>query len=198
MLNVGVLVAASTLFASEDIPRPLVAVLFVIGAVFAVLAALANKVQHSYYHAARDLKTKLEKRMALEDLAIATTPGMGSPIDRIGAVRSFLKIMLIAIALVDLGGAGFAIADTVKATEADRQPPRSVLIHLPAKQQVWSVLVVSRDGAPVESRDLKRATGPLLLELRPGKYLVSLGGRTLCQRWITVGRAPLQMISLRC
>jgi hypothetical protein len=200
VLNVGVLVAAATMFSSEDVPRLLVALLFLIGTLLAVLSVMANEAQHSYYKATRALKKEMEKEMALEKLAIATTPGMGSSLKRIGRVRTFLKIMLIAIALVDLGGAGFAAADLFDEGDAAPEPARTVLVQVIStdRHTTWLGLVVSRNGAAVESRRLKPHLKRMLLELRPGRYLLSVGGSGLCQRKIEVDRRPLQLLTLRC
>lgn len=199
VLNVGVLIAAATMFSSEDVPRALVAVLFLIGALLALLSSLANEAQHSYYRAARALKSKLEKQLGLEDLALATTPGMGSSFKRLGRVRTFLKIMLVAIAIVDLGGAAFAIEDATADPKSRPPSPRTVLIHLEsAKARSWNALVVSRGEKVVESRRLPPQAGRLLLEVPPGHYLVSLAGRSLCQRTIEVDRNSLQLATLAC
>lgn len=199
VLNVGVLIAAATMFSSDDVPRALVGVLFLIGVLLAVLSVLANEAQHTYYRAARAVKLELESRMQLDDLALATTPGMGSGFRRVGRVRTFLKIMLIAIALVDLGGAAFAIGDAAATSESNPEPTRTVLVHLQLdNKRAWSALVVSRDEEPVGTRRLKTVSAPVLLDLRPGEYLLSLGGNSLCQRRIEVDNRPLQLLAIRC
>ncbi len=86
VLNVGVLIAAATMFSSKDVPRVLVAVLFFVGALLAALSFLANDVQHRYYQSARERKRAIEDALELKDLALATTPGMGSPLARLGKV----------------------------------------------------------------------------------------------------------------
>lgn len=78
VLNIGVLIAAATLLASESLPRALVGLVFGLGALLAGLSFLANNTQHSYYKAARELKEKLEDRLQLGEFALQTTPGMGS------------------------------------------------------------------------------------------------------------------------
>ena len=198
VLNVGVLVAAATMFSSEDVPRPLVAVLFAIGALLALLSILANGAQHNYYRAARDLKQRLEQRMALDDLSIVTTPGMGSPLEQVGRVRTFLKIMLIAIALADVVGAAYAIDDARHDTA--EESPRAVVVDLKAGDALGAgrVLAVSQDGDLMEVRRLKHLSERLLLKVPPGTYLLSLGGSAICRRIIEVGQAPLQVLSMNC
>jgi hypothetical protein len=77
VLNVGVLVAGATLLASDKAPRALVGLVFMLGALLASLSFLANDTQSGYYHAARDLKKRLEERLDLGGGALATTPGHG-------------------------------------------------------------------------------------------------------------------------
>lgn len=199
VLNVGLLIAAATLFSADDVPRALVALLFAIGALLAGLSVLANEAQHNYYRSARDLKQELERRMELEDLAIVTTQGMGSRLRQLGRVRTFMKIMLIAIALVDLGGAAFVI-DEVRATSEPRTERLAVLIRVaPIKPRgTWSALVVSRAGEPAGIRRLSAGAQPLLFKLQPGAYTVALGGRRVCERRVEVRRRPLQLLTVRC
>jgi hypothetical protein len=199
VLNVGILIAAATVFSSKGVPRALVALLFLIGALLAVLSFLANDAQHTYYRAARALKQRLEERMDLDDLALTTTPGMGSSFSRLGRVRTFLKVMLVAIALVDIGGAALAIADAATTSEADSASPRTVLVYPGTpRHERWSAFVVTRDGKTIQSRPLKAHQGPILVNLPPGKYLVSLGGRSLCENTIEVDDRPLQPVVMAC
>jgi hypothetical protein len=194
VLNVGVLIAAATMFSSESVPRALVAVLFLIGALLAGLSILANGTQHTYYQAARSLKAEIEQKMKLKDLALTTTPGQGSSFSRFGRVGTFLRIMLIAIALVDLGGATFAAAD---ATHPSKPRPVTAVVNLPGEEpKRWTVIVLSRDGEAVASAQVQSAS--TTLKIPPGKYLVSLGGRSICQKEIEVYPTPLQIFALRC
>ena len=198
VLNVGVLIAAATMFSSDQVPQALAGALFLIGALLAILSVFANEAQHGYYRAARDLKSDLEARLELDSLALATTPGMGSRYVRLGRVGTFLKIMLIAIALVDVGGAVFAVDDVVTAGD-ERVLARTVLLHLEsARHGKGSALVVSQEGEAIDARHLPARGGSVLLELPPGKYLISVGQRSLCQQKIEVGSAPLQLLSLPC
>jgi hypothetical protein len=198
VLNVGVLIAAATMFAADNVPRELVAVLFLIGALLAVLSVFANESQHGYYRSARYVKQRIEERLELKEMALATTPGMGSKVGRLGRVRTFLKIMLVAIAAVDLGGAAFAFDEAGGTTKAD--PPLSVLVNTeaPKKHRLWSALVVSQGGRLVQSHRLGPGSLPFLLDLQPGTYLVSLGGQSYCQKTIEVDRRPFQAAVLRC
>ena len=168
VLNVGVLIAAATIFSSDDVPRALVALLFLIGALLALLSILANESQHSYYRSARTLKQELETELNLKEVALATTPGMGSRFGRIGRVRTFLKIMLIAIALVDLAGAAFA----VDAAKAIPNPPG------PALSRFSSYPLTAEPGPRWPLAAMTRSCDSARLTRRPPRC---------CSSWI---RAP--------
>lgn len=69
---------------SSSVPRGIIALVFLVGALLAVLSILANRTQHGYYRAAREVKGRLEGELRLGDRALTTTPGMGSPLNRVG------------------------------------------------------------------------------------------------------------------
>lgn len=107
--------------------------------------------------------------------------------------------MLVAIALADLFGAGFAIADVLETPSAETSP--TVLIRLQqskGKPADWSVLVISRRSETVRSQSLRRGQAAMALSLEPGEYLVSAGGSSICRRKIDVVSTPLQTLTLRC
>jgi len=110
VLNVGLLVAAvGLLSAARSAPDGMIAAVFAAGALMAALSLVANRVQHGYYRSARDAMRCAQRRLEL-DPPLATTPGMGSRLERPGRVRSFLAIMLVTLACTDLAGAIVAVA----------------------------------------------------------------------------------------
>lgn len=114
VLNVALLVAAVSLQSAERAKPGMVAAVFGAGVLLAVISILANYVQHGYYREAREAKRRIEKRLGLGDLAIATTPGMRtqpeSRFQRMTRVRHTLTGMLVALAMIDTAGAVVAIA----------------------------------------------------------------------------------------
>jgi hypothetical protein len=200
VLNVGILIASATMF-SSGAPRVLIAALFLVGTLLAGLSFVANDVQHGYYQSARNRKRELEESLKLEDVALATTPGMGSGIQRLGKVGTFLKIMLVAIGVADLVGAGLAISE---AAEPSASTMRSsiVVIHLGAPKGGFpgeAVVVISQKGRLVRSRRLRPQRQALTFALKPGDYLASVAGEGLaCEKTVQVTEEPLQLLRLRC
>ncbi|HEX8689800.1 MAG TPA: hypothetical protein VF729_06115 [Solirubrobacterales bacterium] len=200
VLNIGVLVAASTLLTSEDLPKALVALVFGLGALLAVLSLLANNSQHGYYQAARQLKEDLESELELGEHALRTTPGMGSKVQRLGRVRTFLGTMLVAIAFVDLTGAGLAVFRAID-TDDVNDPSSMVVIRATGpgfQHEPGLTLVVSRDGEVIATRAANTGRGIGPFELDPGRYRVSALGRAVCTEGIEVSEAPLQLATVRC
>lgn len=199
VLNVGVLIAAATMFASDKVPSQLVAVLFLVGALLAALSFLANNVQHGYYASARDIKQGLEIKLELGDAALRTTPGQGSPIARLGRVGTFLKIMLVALGLADLFGAGFAIDASFQSSPPALSKQRVAVQVADQKQDgAWSAMVVSQAGEAVAVRRLRPDDGEPLLALAAGDYRVSVAGSSICRRELSVNTDPLQRVALHC
>jgi hypothetical protein len=105
--------------------------------------------------------------------------------------------MLVAIAIVDLVGAGISFADA-----AENGPPagRQVLIRVvgePAGESRSTYVVATPDDETVATRmGLAGASQPF--ELAPGHYRVWFAGARLCSKSITVSGAPLQEIELQC
>lgn len=109
VLNAAILVAAvGLLTSSADIADEVVGILFLLGAVVAGLALLANLTQNVYYRAARDQMNALAKRLRVEETSLKTTPGLGSGVKRLGKVTTFQLTMLGLIGLADLVGAAAA------------------------------------------------------------------------------------------
>ncbi len=200
MLNLGVLIAAATMFSSENVPRVLVAVLFLVGTLLAGLSFLANDVQHRYYQSARERKKDIEEALELKDMALATTPGMGSRIERLGRVGTFLKVMLVAIGVADLLGAGFALAN---AKGSSGRPPIVSIRFVPPRESLpangESVLVVSQGQEVMAYRRFEEKHRLATVPLQPGTYQASATalGR-ICRRPVEVSDMPLQSFTLRC
>lgn len=198
MLNIGVLVAAASLLSAQKVPRALVALLFLVGALLAFLSFLANDTQRGYYTAARDLKAKLESRLHLSDVAIATTPGMGSGVERLGKVGTFLKTMLVAIALVDLAGAGISGYDALDLGRPESDPVEVAIDVRGTGADDANVVVASQNGIVLETRHL---VGNRVLEpfhLQPGRYSMWANATSLCRQSVTVTDQPLQHPILHC
>jgi hypothetical protein len=196
VLNIGVLVAAATLLASEDLPRALVGLVFGLGALLASLSLLANNTQHSYYKSARGLKEKLEDQLQLGEFALRTTPGMGSKLERLGRVGTFLKTMLVAIAFVDIVGAGISAH---AAFDSDPRPPNlvKVVMRLPGTEREFTA-VISQGGKVIAARTIAADEQMKPLSLEPGKYRVSILGRSICTEEMEVTTAPLQLTNIAC
>jgi hypothetical protein len=84
---------------------PLIAGIFVVGFVAAVMSACATYLQHGYYRAARGQMRSLGERLALGEAAVTTTPGMrGALPKRLGKVQTILYTLLAVAATIDLVG----------------------------------------------------------------------------------------------
>jgi hypothetical protein len=201
VLNIGVLVAASTLLASHKVPRLLIAAVFVIGAIFALLSISANKTQHGYYRSARKLKQDLEAKIPVaESHALATTPGMGSKVARLGRVGTFLTVMLVAIAVVDVLGAALIGHEAWTEHHGHRQVV--VVFHTSASRGVThpltTTIVVATDGNAVFKREATLAGGYRSVELEPGDYEVWTSSRPGCHRTVHIDETPLQLVEIGC
>ena len=197
VLNIGVLVAGATLLASAQVPRALVGLVFSLGALLALLSIFANQTQHGYYRGARDLEKDIEGRLGLgRGLALATTPGQGSSVERLGRVGTFLRTMLVAIACVDLIGAGIAAADAI---EGRTTSAKQVSIRIPALGDTRKVVVVVSEHDEVLATRSGLAgglVGPIGLE--PGSYRIWIAGPRICSALLFVTRKPLQLAAPTC
>jgi hypothetical protein len=111
-LNVGIIGIATGIvqFAKGRVGN-LTAGIYLAGAVCCALSILASTTQQSYYRAARDHKAALEDQLALGDLAIRTTIGMGSLEKRLGKVTTMLSVVLSVLLLVNLAGVALVLAN---------------------------------------------------------------------------------------
>lgn len=197
VLNIGILVAGATLLASEGLPRALVALIFGLGALLAGLSFLANNTQHGYYQSARELKERLEKDLELGEVGLRTTPGMGSKIERLGRVGTFLKTMLVAIAFVNIVGAGIAAH---AAFDSDPTSPElvKVVMRVSDTHDQEITAVVSQGGNVIATRTVAPGEQMKPLSLEPGKFRVSVLGSSICVDEIDVTAKPLQLARIGC
>lgn len=164
----------------------------------AVLALFANATQTSYYLATRDAKAKLEVEIGLSDLAIATTPEMGSTRKRLGKVKTFHTVMLV---LLIVASAATAIATVLDQQTDHPAPPVRVAVTVPAAQRGSHPLVISerRHGdAHVVKATTATGTAPTVLDLKPGSYEASVLLSKVCVRSFRVSNEPLQEIEIAC
>ncbi|HET7444154.1 MAG TPA: hypothetical protein VFJ57_05795 [Solirubrobacterales bacterium] len=197
VLNIGVLIAALSLFSSDRAPQWLVALLFLVGALLAFLSIMANETQHGYYTAARQQKANLEARLGLKETALATTPGMGSAAKRLGRVGTFLKTMLIAIAVVDLAGG------VVLLTEEAASGAKKVAVVVKVRTQnsnssLPTTVAVSDDSQLLATRTLDEQDSAKPIRLEPGSYQLWANGRADCSRRLDVSQVPFQAVTLAC
>jgi len=184
------------LLSADRGPSSLPVVVFALGAVSALISILASTTQHDYYRNVRDRKAELEKRLGLGDLAIKTTQGMGGLRERLASVTTFQKLILGALLCADLAGSAAALDDAWRPP-----PPKAAVVarlDVTAANDSRTVqLVFAQDGQLVASASGTR-TRNAILRLEPGTYNVSVLGRRLCVRSVTVTDAPLQSLTVRC
>lgn len=193
VLNLGLLVAAATLLASHKVPRLLVAAVFLVGLLLAVLSILANETQTSYYHSARDLKKQIEDKLGIGEFALATTPGMGSGIGRLGKVGTFLRIMLAAIALTDLIGAGL-----IAHRQWFESSPHRVVVVLSRTRDPERTVVVAQRGQVVAAREPSASGAYRSVKLEPGQYELWAASQHECRKPLLVSSAPVQLAGPPC
>jgi hypothetical protein len=124
----------------------LATILYLVGFVCCILSFAAAHVQHGYYRRSRDHKDALETRLNLDDLAIKTTPGMGSKIRRLGRVTTFNNVVLGILAIANVGGmivAGTRIGDEPAGRGTDAGP---------ACASLWAATELFVDGRPQAAR----------------------------------------------
>lgn len=89
---------------SPDDALPLAGVVFFAGLVLTALGRLVVETQHDYYRAAREGLERVEGLLGLGDLAIQTTPGMGSAYRRrITVTRALLAVFAVLFVLDAIG-----------------------------------------------------------------------------------------------
>jgi hypothetical protein len=99
----------------EPDARLLVAGIFVVGLVSALLSAAAAYLQHGYYQTTRDHMTSLAARLKLDDAAVTTTPGARGArrtvLSRLGKVQNVLYTLLLVCSLVNVLGLGYVLSN---------------------------------------------------------------------------------------
>ncbi len=111
-LNVAILGIATGLFriqANKTLTASIGLGLYATGIVCCVLSLAANQVQRNYYRQAKRHKAMIEERLGLGDLAIRTTPGMGSQVKRVGKVTTFNTAILTILLGLDVTGLTLSI-----------------------------------------------------------------------------------------
>lgn len=104
-LNVAVVAAAAGLLSNTPrTDQPFLIMLFLVGFALATFSIAATRIQKGYYSEARDLVKAIQAQLPLGDLAIRTTPGMGSARPRWRRVGQLQEWMFMLIAAVDLSG----------------------------------------------------------------------------------------------
>ena len=194
VLCAALLAAAVGLRVSTDLPRlPLVA-LYGAAAIVAFLALFANATQTSYYRAARDKKQRIEEQLDLGDLALATTPAMGSGRKRLGRVRTFQYTMVVVLLAISVVGG-------VEAIFADPTPERvdTMLTVVTDAAGPLPVAVAPEGEADVEARARARPGVPVRLTLEPGDYRVAvLVEEAVCEDKLEVTNEPMNVAQLDC
>ena len=196
VLNVAILAAGVGLL-SSDVPAAVPIVVFVVGVVSAIVAWLASTTQHNYYKNVRDLKTRIEQRIGLGDLAIATTTGMGGTRWRLARITTFQKLILLALVTADIAGLATAIT---QAADPGAPAKAEVLVQVMPKRHQLSleVPIVFSSGERVAASVGARPGNLMRVQLAAGVYQLLTFGRTLCTRRVTVTTAPLQRLVVRC
>ena len=186
--------------AKDDAPVAPVVALCAASVLVAILALFANATQTTYYLATRDTKNRLEAALGIGDLAIATTPEMGSTRKRFGKVKTFQTVMLVVIAVA----ACVTGVATVANEPAAKPPSYRVALRATTGRQAphrAQPMVVSqmKDGKTrvVKATSVAPAV-PVLLDLPVGAYTASILRNEVCERPFSVTSRPLQQIRLRC
>lgn len=116
ILNAAIIGAGISLIGIQgDRARPLACVLFGTGLLAVILAILVTVTQHNYYRATRESLKLLERRLAVGELAIQTTPKLGSRRRRIATVTTFNYAMLSTLGFFDIAGVAFTARSFLRA-----------------------------------------------------------------------------------
>jgi hypothetical protein len=89
---------------------PLIAGIFVVGFVAAVMSMSATYMQHGYYRAARDHMRSLAEQLALGKAAVTTTPGMRGVLPRrLGKMQTILYTLFAVVAIINAIGISYVL-----------------------------------------------------------------------------------------
>jgi uncharacterized membrane protein YciS (DUF1049 family) len=110
VLNIGIIgIATGIVQSAEDAISPLVAVLYLAGFAFCVFSIAALQVQRKYYIAARDQKKRFENELQLGERSITPVQRPSKKIRRLTTFKSFVNIMLVGLAVLNLYSVYFVI-----------------------------------------------------------------------------------------
>lgn len=151
VFNVGIVALATTLvrFITGGL-QLFVATLYIVGFVCCLLCLAATRSQEEYYHAARDHIAVVEKRLGLTDLRLGTTPGMTGLVRRFGKVKTFNRVLLWLIAVLNIVGSGTVVFLFVRSASSEtptvqHQSPMSVTQSPPRRLVPAKAAFVIRD-----------------------------------------------------
>jgi hypothetical protein len=114
--NTAVIAAGAALIKLNGSKKadPLIAGIFVVGLVAAVMSMSATYMQHGYYRSARDRMQALGERLALGEASVTTTPGMrGALPRRLGKVQTILYTLFAVAAAINVIGIFFVLGITL-------------------------------------------------------------------------------------
>lgn len=104
--------------------------------------------------------------------------------------------MLVAIALVDIVGAGISAHAAFDSAAA---PPNLVKVVMRVSGMSGELTaVVSRAGRVIASRTVAAGEQMKPLSLEPGRYRVSVLGQSICVDETKVTSSPLQLVRIAC
>jgi len=104
-LNVGIIgISTGILQIAKGDVGYLTAGLYFAGLVCCGLSLAASYTQHGYYRSIRDHKANLEKALQLNTHGIRTTAGMGGRVARLGKVTTFLNVLMVVLAMMNVAG----------------------------------------------------------------------------------------------
>ena len=113
--NTAVIAAGAALIKLNGSKKadPLIAGIFVVGLVTAIMSTSATYMQHGYYRSARDRMRALGERLVLGEAAVTTTPGMrGALPRRLGKMQTILYTLFVVVAVVNVIGILFVLGIT--------------------------------------------------------------------------------------
>ena len=110
--NTAVIAAGAALIKLNGSKKidPLIAGIFIVGLVTAVMSMSATYMQHGYYRAARDHMRALANRLELGEAAVTTTPGMRGVLPRrLGKMQTILYTLFAVVAVINVIGILFVL-----------------------------------------------------------------------------------------
>jgi|HubBroStandDraft_4_1064222.scaffolds.fasta_scaffold15961_3 hypothetical protein len=114
--NTAVIAAGAALIKLNSSKKadPLIAGIFVVGLVAALMSMSATYMQHGYYRAARDHMRLLANQLELGEAAVTTTPGMrGALPRRLGKMQTILYMLFAVVAVINFIGILYVLGITL-------------------------------------------------------------------------------------